>query len=59
MMTITTYAVASSTNMMTLPERRSRNRVRVRVITRKKEALDQSKQMEVEKIARHVHRILL
>ena len=49
MMTITTHAVASSTNTMTLPERRSRNRVRVHAITRKKEVLDQSKQMEVEK----------
>jgi hypothetical protein len=59
MMTIMTHAVASSTNTMTLPERRSRNRVRVHATTRKKEVLDQSKQMEVEKIARHVHRILL
>jgi len=44
MMTITIRAVASSTNTMTFPERRSRNCVRVHAITRKKEALDQSKE---------------
>ena len=44
MMTITIRAVASSTNTMTFPERRSENCVRVHAITRKKEALDQSKQ---------------
>jgi hypothetical protein len=44
MMTITIRAVASSTNTMTFPERRSGNCVRVHAITRKKEALDQSKQ---------------
>jgi hypothetical protein len=49
MTTITTHAVASSTNTMTLPERRSRNRVRVHAITRKKEVLNQCKQIEVEK----------
>ena len=53
MTTITTHAVASSTNTMTLPERRSRNRVRVHAITRKKEVLNQCKQMEVEKKAIH------
>jgi hypothetical protein len=37
MITITTRAVASSTNTMTFPERRLWNRVRVHAITRKKE----------------------
>jgi hypothetical protein len=43
------HVVENSTNTMTLPERRSRNRVRVHAITRKKEVLNQCKQIEVEK----------
>jgi hypothetical protein len=41
---ITSRAVASSTNMMTHPERKSRNRVPVYVIIKKKKAVEHSEQ---------------
>jgi hypothetical protein len=44
MITITSHAAVSSINTTTHPERKSRNRVRVHAITRKKKAVEQSEQ---------------